>query len=287
LPYRFGPLLQSGGERRLNVAVTRARRRMTVVSAFTAADMDPARSGAEGVRLLRAFLSYAESGGAELGAAAPARTEPGALERDIHERLVATGLPAVARYGVGGHRIEVALAHPTRPDEMVLAIETDAVTYPAASTARDRDRLRPEHLERLGWAFHRIWALDWFADPERQVGMVRQAYERALADRAGQPIRDTDTVVLPAIGRPIPRPDVAAGRSIGEYRGDDLVALVRWIESDTLLRTEDEVVDAMATELGFRRQGSRITAALTAAVRTARAQQETRGGFRITPPEEV
>src|SRR5206468_4239979 len=83
LLYRFGPLLLPGGHRRLNVAVTRARRRMTLVSSFTSADMDPARASGDGVRLLRAYLEYAESAGESLGAAAPARPEPDPFAADI------------------------------------------------------------------------------------------------------------------------------------------------------------------------------------------------------------
>ena len=58
---------------------------------------------------------------------------------------------------------------------MVLAIETDGAGYRAANTARDRDRLRQEHLQRLGWHFHRIWSTDWYADPQREVRRARQA----------------------------------------------------------------------------------------------------------------
>src|SRR5205814_4296597 len=67
LVYRFGPLLTEGGERRLNVAITRAKNRITLVSSFGVRDMDPERSPAEGVKLLRQYLQYVESGGHNLG----------------------------------------------------------------------------------------------------------------------------------------------------------------------------------------------------------------------------
>ncbi|HLL68331.1 MAG TPA: AAA domain-containing protein [Micromonosporaceae bacterium] len=316
LPYRFGPLLQAGGERRLNVAITRARRRMTVVSAFTAADMDPSRSGAAGVRLLRAFLAYAESGGVELGSAAAVLPPLGPFQADVRDRLRAAGLPVTAQYGVGGHCIDFVVADPSAPERMVLAIETDAATYRSSRTARDRDRLRQEHLQRLGWRYHRIWSADWFADPERQVALVEAAYLEALdppavhtatevlpmpvgvaderaagavpADRvppvvgpavAGPPVVEPvaelpavePPVVAPAVGA-MPRPEIPRGLSILEYRTDQLVALIRWIESDTLLRTEAEVVEAVMRELGFHRRSSRITAVVSAALRTAREQ---------------
>jgi very-short-patch-repair endonuclease len=282
LLYRFGPLLMPGGERRLNVAVTRARRRMTVVSSFTAADLDPARTTAEGVRLLRAFLLYAESGGNNLDGSAAERPALNGFEVDVRDRLAAAGIPVTPQYGVAGYFIDFAAAHPTLPDEMVLAIETDGATYHASHTVRDRDRLRQEQLERLGWRFHRIWSTDWFTDPEHEVARAKAAYEDAVAavdaKRTAEP-----TVVLPvapaasagsspaAARRPGYRPDVVPGKPISDYTPDELVALVRWIESDTLLRTEDEVVEAARKELGFRRGGSRINAALAAAVAAARA----------------
>ncbi len=294
LPYRFGPLLLPGGERRLNVAVTRARRRMTLVSSFTAADMDPARSTSEGVRLLRGYLEYTESGGTSLSSTATAdRAQPDAFEADVLARLTAAGIPVTARFGVAGAFIDFACAHPSDPDELVLAIETDGTTYHSASTARDRDRLRQEQLERLGWRYHRIWSTDWFADPAAETARTRAAYDEAVA---AVDARRTDepTVVLhlppptpPAAGpsaRPLPRPDFTPGRPIAEYPGDVLVALVRWIESDTLLRTEEQVLEEARRELGFKRGGTRINAALSEALRQSRASSPSPSPASLPPP---
>ncbi|MEU7868075.1 AAA domain-containing protein [Dactylosporangium sp. NPDC049140] len=281
LLYRFGPLLLPGGERRLNVAVTRARRRMTLVSSFTAADMDPARSTSDGVRLLRSYLEYTESGGTSLSPAAADRPALGAFEADVRDRLTAAGVPVTARFGVAGYAIDFACAHPTNPNEMVLAIETDGETYHSASTARDRDRLRQEQLERLGWRFHRIWSTDWFADPVAETARARAAYDEAVAAVEARRT-DEPTVVLhldpPAPDedddgeRSRPRPEFVPGRPIGEYPHELLVELIRWIESDTLLRTEEQVVEEARRQLGFKRGGSRINAALTTALDEARGE---------------
>jgi very-short-patch-repair endonuclease len=314
LLYRFGPLLLPGGHRRLNVAVTRARRRMTLVSSFTSADMDPARSAGDGVRLLRAYLEYAESAGESLGAAAPVKPDLDPFAADVCERLAAAGIPVTAHYGVAGYFVDFAAAHPSRPGEMVLAIETDGPVYGATGTTRDRDRLREEHLERLGWEFHRIWSADWIADPVGEVAQVRAAYDLAVAAadaRLGvvaapdsppghvaapglapdpgsgvagaepapaahsepepSTVDATPTVHLSALtGRPGDRPALTPGLPITAYRHADLVDLVRWIESDTLLRTEEQVLDEVMRELGFQRRGPRIRDAVTAAVREAR-----------------
>jgi very-short-patch-repair endonuclease len=303
LLYRFGPLLMAGGERRLNVAVTRARKRMTVVSSFTSADLDPKRSSAEGVRLLRSYLAYAESGGVSLGDEAVAQPPLGPFEADVRDKLVTAGIPVTARFGVAGYFIDLAAAHPTVPDEMVLAIEVDGTGYHMANTVRDRDRLRQEQLERLGWRFHRIWSVDWFADSTAEIERVREAYAEAVAavdaKRTDEPtvkldyelaaaaaahaatsghIPNTPRLTLvrpPQPARPDPRPPIPPGRAISEYPKERLVELIRWIESDTLLRTEEEMVDEVMRELGFKRRGTRITAAVKAALAEARSLQET------------
>ncbi|MFI5913548.1 AAA domain-containing protein [Dactylosporangium sp. NPDC051541] len=281
LLYRFGPLLLPGGERRLNVAVTRARRRMTLVSSFTAADMDPAKSTSDGVRLLRSYLEYTESGGTSLAPTAATRPPLNAFEADVQDRLTRAGIPLTPQFGVAGYAIDFACAHPTNPAEMVLAIETDGATYHSSTTARDRDRLRQEQLERLGWRFHRIWSTDWFADPVAETSRARAAYDEAVA--AVEARRTNEPTIVLHLDPPEPtddeartrpKPDFTPGRPIAEYPHGLLVDLLLWIESDTLLRTEEQVVDEARRELGFKRGGTRINAALQAALADARGETE-------------
>jgi hypothetical protein len=276
LLYRFGPLLTSGGERRLNVAITRARGRMTVVSSFSAADMEPGRSGARGVALLREYLHYAaDAGSGAQPAAAPTGHPSNPFERDVHDRLATAGVPVVARYGATGQHVEFAAAHPQRPAELLLAVETDGPGYLAAATVRDRDRLRPQQLERLGWHFHRIWSTDWFADPDAEVARAVAAHRAAVA-RADAEVAapEPDAPSAPAADRPGTargaRPPVPAGLPITGYRRTELIALIRWIESDTLLRTEEEILEEVMRELGFSRRGPRIREAVTSALAAIR-----------------
>jgi very-short-patch-repair endonuclease/DNA polymerase III delta prime subunit len=276
LPYRFGPLLQDGGHRRLNVAVTRARSRMMLVSSFSHHDMDPNRSKAAGVNMLRAYLQYAASGGENLGDIAPDKPTLNPFEISVRDRLIAAGIPLVAQYGVAGYWIDFAAAHPTQPGRMVLAIEADGASYHSSNTARDRDRLRQEQLERLGWSFHRIWSTDWFADAETCVAKARMSYDHAVAAAnasisEGSPGRRPHGSLPPVPpSEPVraqdghhrgPRPYVRPGLPITAYTSGELVAIIRWIESDTLLRTEDQLFEEFMSELGFQRRGSRIRAA--------------------------
>jgi very-short-patch-repair endonuclease len=288
LPYRFGPLLQEGGQRRLNVAITRARGRMTVVSSFGYHDMDPARSTSDGVAMLRAYLRYAASGGTHLGDAALAKPELNAFEISVRDGLLAAGIPVTPHYGVAGHWIDFAAAHPTQPGRMVLAIEADGPSYHASPSVRDRDRLRQEQLERLGWRFHRIWSRDWFTDPEICVARARLAYEQAVSavdkeaadkdDSSGtEESAPDDREALTPAGPPSgngngrgPRPSLRPGQPITEYSDRQLASVIRWIESDTLLRTEDELLAAFVSELGYRRRGPRIVEAFQRALTIAR-----------------
>ena len=116
--YRFGPINNEGGYRRLNVAITRARSRMTVVSSFSAADMDPNRLRSEGAQMLWRYLTYAESGGTNLGDVAKDKPELNPFERDVADKLSAAGIPLVAQFGCSGYWIDYRrpASHPTRSD---------------------------------------------------------------------------------------------------------------------------------------------------------------------------
>ncbi|WP_245963597.1 AAA domain-containing protein [Terracoccus luteus] len=177
--HRFGPLNIEGGERRLNVAVTRARVRMTVVSALRGSDLDPERLKARGAVMLRDFLTYAERGGVDPAADAGTPTPAGApgatvdhLRRDLARRLRREGLTVHEEFGSAGQRIDLAVEDPHHRGRALVAVETDGDRYAAMPSTRDRDRLRPEQLQRLGWAHTRVWSTDIFRDPAREVARI-------------------------------------------------------------------------------------------------------------------
>jgi len=177
--YQWGPLLRDGGERRLNVAATRAKHRLTVVSSFSSHDVDPDRLTKAGARLLAEYLEYAGAGGTPMAAAGAGTANP--FEASVRSRLAEFGITVVPQYGVGGYRVDFAAAHPDDPSRMILAVEADGASYRDSGSVRDRDRLRKEHLERLGWRFHRLWSTNWFHDPDAEVAKLREAYDQAVA----------------------------------------------------------------------------------------------------------
>ncbi len=282
LPYRFGPILQEGGERRLNVAVTRARSHLTLVSSFSHRDMDPSRSSAKGVVLLRQYLEYAASGGENLGTEVlDIPLNP--FELSIKDGLESRGIPVTPQYGVSGYRVDFACAHPEEPGKMVLAVEADGASYHSAHTARDRDRLRQQVLESKGWRFHRIWSTAWFRDREAELDKAEAAWRIAVEATDNDEPSPTPALsgsaasasIKPATFKRGPRPNVPRRgtygyNSITDYRFSQLVRLAKWIESDTLLRTVDELVRELMNELGFKRSGKRIRANLLEAIKRAR-----------------
>jgi len=192
--HRFGPLNLEGGERRLNVAITRARRRMTVVSSFAAADLDPARLKARGALILRDFLAYAEDGGSRPASGSVGQVAPvDPLVADLASRLGATGLVVHPGYGTSVQRLDLAIEDPRVSGRVLVAVETDGPRYAAMSSTRDRDRLRIEQLRRLGWEHVRIWSTDLFRDPARDVARIIAAVRRAsdthpVGDEAAGPV---------------------------------------------------------------------------------------------------
>jgi very-short-patch-repair endonuclease len=217
--YQWGPLLRDGGERRLNVAATRAKHRLTLVSSFSSNDVDPDRVTKAGARLLADYLEYAGSGGSAVEATG--RTELDSFEKDVRDQLAASGITVVPQYGVGGYRVDFAATHPEDVSRMVLAIETDGASYHRSRSVRDRDRLRGEHLQRLGWSFHRLWSTNWFQNPQAEVAKLRDAYQRAVAaadpadsgpsasQRAAATPREPQAAQPPAVRHP-PGPDSVA-----------------------------------------------------------------------------
>jgi very-short-patch-repair endonuclease len=155
----FGPLNCQGGERRLNVAVTRARQKLILVSSIRASDIRP--STAKGIVFLQQYLDYAEHGLAARRPGADGDASLHALAADVRQELVQRGYETALQVGCASYRIDLAVLDPQRPGNYLLGIEFDGPTYSQAAAARDRDRLRHEVMQRLGWKLHRIWSPAW------------------------------------------------------------------------------------------------------------------------------
>ncbi|MEH2201907.1 DUF4011 domain-containing protein [Nostoc sp.] len=174
LSLNFGPLNRQGGERRLNVAVTRAKSKITLVSSIVAGDIDTTRTSSKGIKALHDYLEYAASGGEILQGNSHTNTLrfDSPFEEDVYNTLVQQGYIIRTQVGCSGYRIDLGVVNNNHPGEFLLGIECDGASYHSSPTARDRDRLRQEVLERLGWKIHRIWSTDWFRNKPVQVHLL-------------------------------------------------------------------------------------------------------------------
>lgn len=180
----FGALNRDGGERRLNVAVTRARQELVVFSGFGADDVDTGRTKAIGVQHLKTFLDFAERGAIAL----PAQDEGsvGALESPFEEAVAAEltrlGWQVVPQVGISGFRIDIGVKHPHRAGAFLAGVECDGATYHSSATARDRDKVREQVLRGLGWSIIRVWSTDWWFDAGGAITRLHEALAALLAE---------------------------------------------------------------------------------------------------------
>lgn len=182
LLHNFGPLNRDGGERRLNVAVTRAKYNVQLVSSMHHTDIDLTRTGAEGARLLKEYLDFAENGDIALPSLAATNPFDGSgaeFEREVCDFLRGSGFDVDEQVGCSGFKIDIALKKPGSSD-YVLAIECDGASYRSAKNARDRDRLRQQVLENMGWRYCRVWSTDWYCNKAAEQQRLLETAEKAI-----------------------------------------------------------------------------------------------------------
>lgn len=199
----FGPLNRLGGERRLNVAVTRAKHQILVFSTLKSAQIDLSRTRAIGAAHLKAYLEYAEKGPRSLIASATGASADefeSIFEKEVAAFIARKGYGAHTQVGCSGYRIDLGVVDPDEPGRYILGIECDGATYHRAATARDRDRLRQTVLEGLGWKIHRIWSTDWWRNRKEAEASLLTAIEMARSEPHSSP--DTEGDHTTAAGDP-------------------------------------------------------------------------------------
>jgi len=177
---RFGPINGLAGKRRLNVLFTRAREKIVTFSSMTAADIEAEEQTNPGTYMLKRWLEYSASGVLDSGE--QTEREPDSdFEVFVIDQIRAMGCNPVSQVGVAGYFVDIGVRHPDWPHGFVLGVECDGATYHSAKSARDRDRLRQEILEGLGWKLHRIWSTDWFNNPRQEAERLRSVITTQLA----------------------------------------------------------------------------------------------------------
>ena len=184
----FGPMNGPSGNRRLNVAITRAKRRVEIVTSIRPAQFSSGITG--GVKNLRDYLQFAEDGISALvqGSMESEGDAENPFEADIANTIRRMGYDVVPQVGAAGYRIDMGVVHPDYPSQYILGVEADGATYHRTFVARDRDRLRQAVLEGLGWRFHRIWSTAWFRDRSNEELRLKEALEAARIGKRTSPI---------------------------------------------------------------------------------------------------
>ena len=185
LALAFGPLNAEGGERRLNVLITRAKERLELFSALRADDIDLERARSAGVAAFKLFLQYAERGVLDVSHAS-GRDLESPFEQQVQAALQRGGYEVHPQVGIAGFFIDLAVVDPQLPSRYLLGIECDGAAYHASRSARDRDRLRQLVLERHGWSLYRVWSTDWWQRPEGQLRRLVARLEELKAASAAE-----------------------------------------------------------------------------------------------------
>jgi hypothetical protein len=178
----FGPLNREGGWRRLNVAISRARKSMLVYSTLKPEQIDPARTRSEGVAGLRGFLEFAARGKNTLAVRNGTQSEKNSdIETMIAERIKEMGYEAKCNIGCSEYKIDIGVVNPKNPQAYILGIMFDGENYRKANTARDRNVLQPSILEGLGWNLYQVWVIDWLDSQDKVLKNIKTAIENAIA----------------------------------------------------------------------------------------------------------
>jgi len=293
----FGPVNGEGGERRLNVLFSRARVRCEVFASFDPGDIDPSRVSRDGPRVLKRFLDYAKTG--IMDVSAPTGLEADSpFEEDVAAVITSLGFLADTQVGSAGFRIDIGVRHPDRPGQYLVAVECDGAAYHSALWARERDRLRQDILENLGWQFHRIWSTDWFHHRKREIERLRAALDHArdqietgIRVRGANHANARPVAEFPAEPAPeaidighldlkMPayvRADLTVRSSVEPHEAPvtqlaDLVTKIVAIEGPIHI---DEVARRITAAFGKTKAGSRIVEATGRAIRQALRQDAT------------
>ncbi|RBP65503.1 uncharacterized protein DUF4011 [Brevibacterium sanguinis] len=278
----LGALSGPDGERILAATMTRARKRLTVVSSIEAEDFDPAKLTG-GAALLPRLLEEIAAGGV---------TQPGPhgeiydpLFNDIASRLLQLGVVAHEHY----NGIDLAVANSAEDEHgMIIAVSGDGPQYASVRSIRQRDRVVPEQLERRGWRFMRVWSTDAFVDPQAETEKIYDVWRRAVEKMSPQAILNAARAASVVVGRTGSRPKLVPGLPMHKYSESGLDAMIDWIQSDSVVRNDAEIKDLLRTALAQKGSSQRGDSRLQAAVdryRRRHAQAKRVTGAEVIVPE--
>ena len=234
----FGPLNKEGGERRLNVAITRAKINIKLVTSMHESDIDLSRTGSLGIKLIKEYLDFAEHGQKALNLSAfdKEQEQHTSVENEIRDFLAQKGYKSDIKVGYSSFRVDIAIKHP-KTDDYFFAIEMDGPSYHQCQNTRDRERLRQEVLENMGWNFYRIWTPDWFsntaAEKERLLEYLTNTVNKTISFKT-----TNESKIIPIFEQ-----ETNVGFSFPRYKMSDVIDMYRSHDNDPY-KTMKAIIEA-------------------------------------------
>ena len=180
----FGPLNRDGGWRRLNVAISRARKEMVVYAVLRPEQIDISRTRADGVAGLKGFLEFAKHGQGMIAAKSGTQTvHEDAVVREIAAAVSGLGYEVKTNVGCSKYRLDMAVVDPEDGENYLLGILLDGENMSGEQTAADRFSVQPSVLAGLGWRIMRLWTIEWLDDAQKVLEEVRQRIEKAKEEK--------------------------------------------------------------------------------------------------------
>ena len=279
----FGPLNNRGGERRLNVAVSRARYEMIVFSTLRAEQIDLRRSQAAGVEGLQKFLKYAEGGDSPLTPLLQREEQEEGLSADIAAALNSLGYKTALNVGRSKFKVDVAVVDPQDPDRYLIAILIDNHARNATKIARDRELTQPAVLEGLGWKVLRVWSIDWLQNRQRVLDTIVAAIETRKTATKAAPLTLTQPKIVEEKAKAVKPAAIVSKdgtkRDIDDIPDATIDKVVLQIVNEQIAIPLDGIKLAANRMLGYQRRTTRIDNAITRSVaRLISAKQILRDG---------
>nr|WP_275902100.1 DUF4011 domain-containing protein [Brevibacterium zhoupengii] len=278
----FGALSGPDGERILAATMTRARKRLTVVSSIESDDFETNRLTGGAVLLPRLLDEVAAGGMRQPG---PHGEIYDPLFNDIADRLLQLGVVAHEHY----NGIDLAVANSTEDEHgMIIAVAGDGPEYASVRSLRQRDRVVPEQLARRGWKFMRVWSTDAFVDPQTETEKIFGAWKSTVEKMSPQAVLNAARAASVVVGRTGSRPKLVPGLPMHKYSDSSLDAMIDWVQSDSVVRGDGEIKDLLRTALAQKGNSSRGDSQLQAAVdryRQRHTQAKRVTGAEVLVPE--
>ena len=261
--YNFGAFNRDEnffGLRRLNVAITRARKRVEVISTINPYEYELEKLNKVGQQALIEYLRLVKSGGTDFGVLFPNDATLTALEKDIYESLTSKGVILIPQYGVSGYKLSFAIQHPSKKNQFFMSLEIDSNNSNISTSIRDQYRIRHNHLRKMGWNIYKIWSTEWFLNKDKEIDLLLESINKFKIQRkktSNKSQVNKPKKVIKKSSRKGIEPFLPSLESIDDYRGE-IQEYILWICSDNLLYSDEQIFEEVFKKLPYSKRGRKI-----------------------------